>query len=189
MRSEPAASVFGNEQVVFEPYASEIEVFFHFRIVYHTLVRTFSLPFGYQCRDEINTRFIGDNVPRPEPAGHPEGAESELWRALLVIVVAYEVFSEVFHVVNVNTHIVSESVRHEESGNTFAYHVVDMSVHKSERFQSVEHLGCHRQVDFPVRYSRCSQLECQFIAFLHYVVYAALLLCEYSAARNRSGEV
>ena len=89
----------------------------------------------------------------------------------------------------IDAHVVPESVRHEHPCDTFVHHVIDVSVHQAESLESVQHLRGYCQMYLPVRYPRSCQLEGQFVALSHYVVYFTLFRREFSAARQSPGEV
>ena len=47
--------------------------------------------------------------------------------AFAFVAIAHIVLAEIFHVMDIHSHIMTESVRHEESGNTAGYHLVNIS--------------------------------------------------------------
>ena len=111
--AEPAGTVLRHEHIVFEAYAAEVVVFLKFGVVDEVGEAAFLLPGFYQGRDEVDSRLIGNNIAFAEPPGHPEAAESELGGTALVGIIAHQVFAVIFHIVHVQTHIVSKTVRHE----------------------------------------------------------------------------
>ena len=54
-------------------------------------------------------------MARLKAAGHSEVAKTEERMTLLVFCITHIVLSEILHVMHIHTHVVAETVRHEEA--------------------------------------------------------------------------
>ena len=54
-------------------------------------------------------------MSRLEIAGHTEIAKAQKRIALTLVTITHIVFTQILHVMNIHTHIVAESMRHEQA--------------------------------------------------------------------------
>ena len=147
------------------------------------------LPLLYQCRNEIDSRFISDDIARDELSGHSEAAEAELGRTYLVIVIADIIFSVIFHVMDIHTHVVAEAVRHEQACHARFYHALDITADDIECAETLKHEGHSLDMHVPVCRSRLGEIESQLVAVAHNLVNIPLLCGELAACRICTCEV
>ena len=187
--SGPAGTISCHEHIVLEAYASEVVVFFELVVIDESLVEFFALPLLYQSWNEIYSRLICNHVAGHELAGHPEAAQAKLGRALLVRIIAHQILSEVFHVVDVQAHVVSQAVRLEQAGDTLSNHVVKVATYDVQGPEVLEHQPGYGEMDVPVGNSGLSQLESQLVAVADYLVDVPLFLGELTGSGICPGEV
>ena len=142
-----------------------------------------------QVRYEIDARFIRHDIARHKAAGHPQVGKSDSSFPLLVIVIAHQILSYVLHIVHVNAHIVSQSVRHKQPSDTVCGHLGGISVHYSQALEPLKHTGDRRDVDLTVADARTDHRECELIALMHNVINLTLLGCELAGTRIGAGEI
>src|SRR5574344_22437 len=171
-----ARSALCHKHVIFQPYPAEIEVVLKFIIIYMALVCAVFFPLFNQGGYEVYARLIRDHIARYESASHTQAAQSKLRRALLVVIVAHEILSEVFHVVNVEAHVVTESVRHEQPRDSVFHPFVNVPAHKVQLPEIVKHMRCNSKVDIEIWNTRLDEAERKFIALIHSLIYLALLI-------------
>ena len=105
--SKESATGFGDEHIIFDADASEVFELFDFVKVEELCVGAFFAPEVDEIGDEIDARFVSDNVTGLEFATEAQTCESELRRRTSYGVITDIDLSESFHVVNVHSHGVS----------------------------------------------------------------------------------
>jgi len=127
--SKSSCSVRRYQDVVFYADAAKIIVSLQFLIIHEVPAKAFTAELFDKRRNEIDAGFIGDDVPRNKAASHPQRTKSKLLRPRLVRIVAYIVFSEVLHIVDIQAHIMAKAVRLEEARDSGGDHLVQVSLH------------------------------------------------------------
>ena len=153
------------------------------------MVSLLCLPLVDEGRDEVDAGLVCDHIARNQFPGHPEASETELGRAGLIIVVSYEILVEVLHVVDIQTHVVTESVRHEESGDSGFDHIVDIAPDDIQCTEFLQHQAHSPEMDLTVGDTRTGEFESEIVAVADNLVYFPLLPGELARCRISSGEV
>ena len=74
----------------------------------------------------------------------------------------------------IQTHIVSEPVRLEETGYSVSDHGVEIPLDQAERREPLKHLPCSRDVHITVSGARSCEFECEVVAVADDLVYLPL---------------
>ena len=128
-------------------------------------------------------------MTRLQTTGHPEVAEAQERMSLLIFCISHIVLSEILHIVDIHSHVVSQTVRHEQTGDSQRKHLIHVSAHKIQSLEPLKKMPCGCIVYIPICSSRPGQAVCIFVGALHQVVYLPLPCGELSAARIGAGEV
>ena len=152
-------------------------------IIDESVVSLLRFPLLDKRRNEIDARFISDDIAWNELARHSQTAEPELRRPLLVIIIAHVILAVVLHVMHIQAHIVSQSVRHEQTCHTCLHHVVQISPHDIQCTEFLQHQMHGFQMHLPVRDARPGQFESQFVTVAHNLIDVTLLRGELSIDR------
>ena len=109
--AEEAATVFGDEDVVFQSDTAKILVGLHQFVVDEVLVQSLRTPIVDEVGNEIDARFIGHDKSFLQTLAAAQGIGAELCAGLYLFVEADVVLSESFHIVNIETHHVAKTMR------------------------------------------------------------------------------
>ena len=143
----------------------------------------------YEAASEIYARLIRDDIARHKTPRHPQAPQAKLRGAGLIRVISDQVFPEVFHVVHVKSHVVSESVRHEKAGDAFPHHVLNFPADYAERPEVVEHVRGDGKMHVAICHTRAGEAERQLVALVHGIIYIPLLRGVSASCRIGAGEV
>ena len=99
-------------------------------------------------------------------------------------VIAYPLFSKVFHIMYIKAHHVSQSVRIEQSMCSLAYGIFGIAFHQSQVFQTLDHNTGRKVVHFHIRDARTKCLNRLQMHGILYLVNSTLAWCEGLVGRN-----
>ena len=117
------------QQVVFDTYAAEVAVFVYFVEIQEIGVGSLLAPQVYKVGNEIDSRFVGNYKAFFQAASETQGVCAELVGRTNLIVESYVHLSEPFHVVDVHSHHVAQSVRQEKCVCSRGHSVVYVAAH------------------------------------------------------------
>ena len=122
---------FGDQQVVLDADAAEVAVFLHHIVVDEIGELVLFLPDVDQMRDEIDARLNGDHEARFQLAGHTQRCPSEDVARTHSIVIANVNLSQTFHVVHIETDLVTQTVHHEQRMSTQLHSLFHVAFHQA----------------------------------------------------------
>ena len=90
---------------------------------------------------------------------------------------------------HIHTHVMSETMRHEQTGDSAGNHFIDVSFHKSKVTEALKHVADGSKMYFTIGDARTCKAESQLIAAFYYVIYIFLLRSEFSGTRIGPGKI
>ena len=90
---------------------------------------------------------------------------------------------------HIHTHVMSETMRHEQTGDSAGNHFIDVSFHKSKVTEALKHVADGSKMYFTIGNARTCKAESQIIAAFYYIIYIFLLRSEFSGTRIGPGKV
>lgn len=130
--AKDTATVCGDEDVVFDADSAKVLPLLEFVEVDVVLVGALSMPLIDEGRDEVAAGLIGDDKAGLEATTAAEAAETELSGGARLVVVADVDLAVVFHIVHVEAHHVTETVRHEKTVGTVDDDVIEVALEDAE---------------------------------------------------------
>src|SRR5664280_2519084 len=103
----------GNQNIVLYPDTSNRHVGVNFIVIDVFFEFPFGFPLSYQFRYEIASGFNSKYMTWFIRQGKPEKCRTKLFASFHLIIITNIVFTKTFHIVNVQTHHMTKSVRHE----------------------------------------------------------------------------
>ncbi len=148
------------------------------------------LPVVDERWDEIDAWLVGKNKTFLQLAAHTQTVGAELFEVRTrLLVEAHVDLSQSFHIVNVHTHHMSQSVRQEHSVSTGFHGLVRVALHQSELLQAIRHLAAHGEVHIHIFHAGLGHVEHIVVTLLHDRIDLQLPLRELSVHRHRAGVV
>ena len=175
-----SAAVRGDDDVVLKTYSAEVAVGIESVVVDEVLVHALALPEVDEVRDEVDARLYSHDEAFLHAASAAETVEAKLCGWLHFLVKTYVVLTEAFHVVDIHTHHVAQSVRHEHGVRSSLHSFICVALHESDGFQVISDDAASSEVHVEPFYSRLSILNDPVVRLFHSEVYLSLLLSEAS---------
>ena len=129
-RTKETAAVLCDEDIVLNADTAKVLVSLKLIEIDELLAMSAGLPIVDEGRDEVDARFVGKHETFFELAAHTQTVRSKLFKIRTCLFVeTYIDLSQSFHVVNVHTHHVSQSVRQEHGVCTSGNGCVGITLH------------------------------------------------------------
>ena len=187
LRTEEAAAVGSDEQVVLNTDASEVLVGVEKVEVEELLAVALRAPEVDEVGDEVDTWLVGDDEALLQPSAHAQAVGAELLKVRTrLLVEAHVNLPQAFHVVHVHTHHVAKSVRQEHRMRPCAYSFFSITLHQAELLQTVGHQAADGKVHVGILHTRLGHLEHIVVAGLDDGVDLQLTLRETSVDGHRA---
>ena len=147
----------------------------------------FAFPNVDKLWHEINTRLVCQDIAFLQPLAHTQRSHTENLYRLNFLVVANIYLTEVFHIVNIETHHVAKSVRHKHCVCALLYGFLHVALHKSESLESFGKDFASLQVNRLVSLARLHHWNRAVYRIEHNLVNILLSLRELSTNGESTG--
>ena len=152
-------------------------------------MHTLGTPLVNEGRNEVDARFVGDDKSLLQAASHTQRSQSELGRRTDFVIIPHIDLSEVLHVMHIQSHHVSQSMRHEQGMCTGSYSLVHITFHQSQVLQSTCQHTAHLQMHLFPCISRTGMVYGTVMSRHHDIIDLLLPLGETSTYRHRACKV
>ena len=173
-----------NQNIVFQTDAPEVLVCVYCIEIQEISVHFLRTPFVYQVRNEITARLVSDDKPLLQAAPHTQGSQSKLVGRAYFFVITYVTLPQVFHIVHINAHHVTQSVRHEQGVRTCFYGILYIAFHQPQILQSLRQHLTSFDMDRFIRHSGACQFQRTVVACQYDAIYITLAAGELTSYRN-----
>ncbi len=147
------------------------------------------LPLVDQGRNKITTRFVSNDKSFLQTASHTQRRGTELIDGPCFVIVSHVNLTKVLHVMHIQPHHVSQSVRHKQSMRTGFYCILHISFHQSQLLQSLRQHFAYFQVDILVSHSRFRNFYRLIVSCQYDIIYIFLPVRKLSADGYGPGEI
>ena len=183
--AQEAAAVTGNEHVVLDADSTKVFVCFDFVETQELFAVTTGFPLVDECRDEVDAWLVGDDKALFQLATHAQAVGAKLFEVRTRLVVETDIdLAQSFHVVNIHSHHVAQSVRQEHGVGTGTNGLVGVALHEAQFLQTLCHHATDGKVNIHIFHARFGNLQHVVVAGLYNGVDFQLTLSELTRYRH-----
>ena len=159
-RTKETAAVLCDEDIVLNADTAKVLVSLKLIEIDELLTMSAGLPVVDEGRDEIDTWFVGEDEAFLESATHTETVCAKLFEVRARLLVESDIdLSQTFHVVDVHTHHVTQSVRQEHRVGTGSDGSVGIALHQTEFLQTLRHQAADGQMHIHIFHAGFCHIE------------------------------
>ena len=138
--SQQTGTVFGHHVVQFISQSREVTPGIEFVVADKVHELFLGTPFVHQLGDEIDTRLHRKHEARLQRTGKTQRLETELFALHLALCITYILLTEILHVMDIETHHVTQSAGEEQSVGTCLGGFCRVSLHQPEILHTLGNL-------------------------------------------------